>query len=181
MSIKKIIIDKIIDIEGGFVDNPLDSGGVTKYGITLPTARMAGYTGNIIDLTKQDAFDIYENLYWKPLRLEPISKLSWKIAEELADTAVNMGLKRAGIILQRSLNVFNQRGKIYDDLVVDGLIGNKTILALTEYLNYRDNDGEEVLLKAYNCLQGAFYIELAERREKDETFVYGWIRNRIDI
>jgi len=36
-----------------------------------------------------------------------------------------------------------------------------------------------VLCRALNCLQGAYYIELAERREKDERFVYGWLKNRV--
>jgi len=35
------------------------------------------------------------------------------------------------------------------------------------------------MVLALNCLQGAFYVELAEKREKDERFVYGWLLNRV--
>jgi hypothetical protein len=27
-----------------------------------------------------------------------------------------------------------------------------------------------------NCLQGSFYIELCERREKDEKYIFGWMK-----
>ena len=40
-------------------------------------------------------------------------------------------------------------------------------------------DGEVVLVRALNSLQGAFYVELAEKRQKDEAFVYGWLLNRV--
>jgi hypothetical protein len=51
--------------------------------------------------------------------------------------------------------------------------------ALKRYLFLRGRDGQVVLLRMLNALQGAFYIELAERREKDETFIYGWFRARV--
>jgi len=35
------------------------------------------------------------------------------------------------------------------------------------------------LYKMLNALQGAYYIELAERREKDEDFIYGWFKHRV--
>ena len=41
--------------------------------------------------------------------------------------------------------------------------------------------GETVLLKALNCLQGARYIELAEVRPQNESFVYGSLRERVAI
>jgi len=33
------LIDRIIEVEGGYVNNPNDKGGPTKYGITEATAR----------------------------------------------------------------------------------------------------------------------------------------------
>ena len=84
-----------------------------------------------------------------------------------------MGTGRAGKFLQRCLNVLNKRGSLYKDLTVDGGIGPATISALRAYLNSRD---EQTLVKALNCMQGAKYVELAERREKDERFVYGWLK-----
>ena len=61
---------------------------------------------------------------------------------------------------------------------VDGDVGPTTLRALRRYLAVRD---EETLVKALNCLQGSFYIVLSERREKDETFIYGWMKNRVKL
>ena len=44
-----------------------------------------------------------------------------------------------------------------------------------------DEAGEHVMLRALNCLQGAFYINLSRSRQKDETFLYGWLDNRVAI
>lgn len=178
MTIKTEIINHIIHIEGGYVDDPSDSGGPTKYGITAAVALEWGYTGDIKDLPQQMAFDIYENRYWNSLQGDEIENLSPLIVDEIVDTGVNMGVNRAGKFLQRVLNVFNNKGILYPDLEVDGHVGSKTVDALRLYLNVRN---ENVLLKALNSLQGAFYIELAERREKDEAFIYGWFRNRVKI
>jgi lysozyme family protein len=79
------------------------------------------------------------------------------------------------------LNVLNYRQGIYRDIKADGKIGRNTLFALKKYLAKRGKAGEEVLVGMLNALQGARYIELAERREKDEAFIYGWFKNRIII
>lgn len=68
---------------------------------------------------------------------------------------------------------------IPDDLIVDGDVGNRTIRALEAFIAIRGEDGEEVLYKMLNSLQGAFYITLSERRSKDEKFIFGWFKNRV--
>ncbi len=35
------------------------------------------------------------------------------------------------------------------------------------------------MLKALNCTQGERYLELAEKREANESFVYGWLEERV--
>ena len=82
---------------------------------------------------------------------------------------------------QRSLNALNSQGTHYSDLVVDGVIGNGTLGALKDYLDRRQHEGERVLLKALNCLQGARYIEIAEARERNESFVFGWFSHRVGL
>ena len=103
------------------------------------------------------------------------------VAKEIVDTGVNMGIVRAAKFLQRSLTVLNNKEKFYPDLIVDGQLGPQTIRALGDYLAYRGSEGEFVLVKMLNCLQGAFYVELAERREKDESFIFGWLKNRVTV
>lgn len=181
MSIKDKIIAGIIEREGGYVNDPKDSGGETMYGITVAVARKFGWQHSMKSLTKEVAYNIYSSLYWDSLKLDDIEKLSPKLAEELADTSVNMGAVRAATFLQQSLNVLNNEGSYYKDLTVDGAIGNLSIAALKAFLKLRGKDGEVVLYNMLNCLQGAFYINLAERRKKDEKFIFGWFKNRITL
>ncbi len=177
--LKARIVNGIINREGGYVNDPSDSGGETNFGITSVVARNYGYQGAMKDLPRSMAFRIYCDLYWNALKLDQVQHLSEKLAEEMADTGVNMGTGRAAQFLQTCLNAFNLGGSIYPDLKVDGGIGSISLNALTQYLNLRGADGEVVLLRAMNALQGAYYIELSQNRQKDETFVYGWMLNRV--
>ena len=177
-TLKERIINQIIRIEGGYVDDPSDSGGETNFGITVAVARHNGYIGSMECMPRKVAFDIYSAKYWHAVRGDVLADLSESIAEEVIDTAVNMGPTRAGKFLQRTLNVFNKRESFYRDLKVDGVIGKATLIALHSYLVIRD---EKTIVKALNCLQGAYYITLSESREKDEQFVYGWFKNRVKL
>jgi len=181
MSLFDELIDEIIRIEGGYVDDPNDSGGETKYGITVAVARRYGYTGNMIDLPLSLAKQIYMEEYYAKMRLHEIERISPSIVKELLDTGINQGVGRASHFLQHSLNALNKGGKDYPDVVVDGAIGPATISALRAFVSKRGSVGEVVLLRALNCLQGAFYITLSQSRPKDEDFVFGWLLNRVVI
>lgn len=173
-SLKRKAIDKIINAEGGYVNDPKDSGGETNYGITIEVARRNGYHEAMEDMPRYVAYHIYVNRYWDSLSADSIALLSEKIAYEVVDTGANMGVHRAAKFLQRSINVLTSGVS----LKVDGRIGMRTTDALGRYLHRRNEDG---MLKALNCLQGAYYIKLAERREKDERFIYGWLNNRVEL
>jgi lysozyme family protein len=125
------------------------------------------------------AADVYRQKYWNLLQLDLVAVLSERVSSELFDTAVNTGAAFAGKSFQRALNVLNQEQADYTDVAVDGLIGPATIRSLRAFLVKRGQAGEQVLFTMLNCLQGSFYIELAERRSKDEKFVYGWFSNRV--
>ena len=177
--LKQEIINGIIDKEGGYVFDKLDSGGETNFGITKRTARAYGFKGKMKNLTKEYAYTIYSKRYWDKLKLDNIEKLSPLIAAELADTGINQGTNRAARYLQRSLNVLNHNQRHYNDLLVDGNIGKKTLTALKAFLLHRGAEGQKVLYSMLNGLQAAYYITLAERRVKDERFVFGWMLNRV--
>lgn len=175
------IIERIIAKEGDFVDHPHDKGGPTRYGITEKVARSRGYAGPMSELPKPLAEKIYFFDYYIEPGFDRIALLSPGIAYELTDTGVNMGQGTAARFLQRCLNVFNRMGEIYPDIKIDGSIGDKTIAALCSYLQHRGEEGEIVFIKSLNCLQGARCIHLSEIREKNETFTYGWIRERVNL
>jgi lysozyme family protein len=88
------------------------------------------------------------------------------------------GLFAGGKWLQRWLNAFNHR-VLYPDLITDGVIGPRTLNALSHYVIRRGSEGELVLLRALNCSQGQYYLELAEKSEANKSFIYGWLRARI--
>lgn len=173
------LLDKLISVEGGYVNDSHDSGGETCYGVTIAVAREEGYTGRMQDMTREQAKQIYARRYWIKPKFADVSSRSFLIAEELFDTGVNCGTATASIMLQRCLNVLNNQGAFYPDLKVDGAIGGATLGALDAYLKKRGKEGETVLFVMLNCLQGERYIDLAERRAKDEAFIYGWIKNRV--
>ncbi|HFL9396428.1 TPA: glycoside hydrolase family 108 protein [Escherichia coli] len=181
MKSKYEIFDAVLGKEGGYVNHPDDKGGPTKWGITEKVARAHGYQGDMRDLTREQALEILEADYWFGPRFDQVAVLSSDIAAELCDTGVNMGPSVASKMLQRWLNVFNLQGKLFPDMDADGCIGPRTINALRTYLQKRGKDGELVMLKALNCTQGDRYLELAEKREANESFVYGWMKERVAV
>lgn len=179
MSITKII-EGVIEREKGYANNPNDAGGETMWGITLAVARANGYTGLMREMPRPFAEKIYLNRYVVEPGFMSIAAISMAIATELVDSGVNCGPGRPGPWLQRTLNLLNRQGKLFPDLVVDGKLGPATRLALQYVLQHRGLDGEKVILRALNCLQGTYYIEITERRAANEEFFFGWMLNRVE-
>jgi len=172
--------------EGGYVDNPNDSGGITNHGITQRVARANGFRGDMRDLTKDQASVIAKTQYWDILKLDDIGAGSAAIANEMFDTGFLCGVGNAGLFLQKALNLFNRsnRGeqRDYDEVKEDGVIGMSTLYAYRQYLAKRgEQSGVVVLLRCLNVQQGAYLMELGRRREKDEEFEFGWFLNRVVI
>ena len=170
------MIADLIDREGGYSNNPADTGGATNFGITEKVARAYGFTGHMRDMPRGIAESIYRKQYFIDPGFDNVYLLSVSVAEELFDTGVNMGAKVPGPWLQRLLNAFNDRDP---ELAVDGRIGPATITSLRSFLQRRGADGEKVLVRGLNCLQGARYIEITEARPANKAFIYGWLLNRI--
>lgn len=175
------IISGIIQAEGGYVDHPHDLGGPTKYGITEQVAREHGYTGDMRELSVTTAREIYINRYYVAPGFNQVARRSEALAAEMTDTGVNMGVDWPTRFLQTALAVFNRQGELYPDISIDGVMGPQTLSALDAFIRHRGDEGIEVLLAAIDHLQGARYIELARQREANESFVYGWIKERTRV
>lgn len=162
----------------GYVNHPDDPGGETNYGVTRRVALENGYAGPMRDIPYPKVLDIYRRRYWDDLRGDEIP--DQEIAEELFDTGVNCGMQVVNKFLQRTLNVLNAKGTKYPDLVVDGVVGPRTIEALRRALGlapwYR-----LCVLRALDSLQCVRYIELAEAHSKFEVFLPGWLRARVGV
>jgi lysozyme family protein len=173
------IIEGVLDREKGYANNPNDTGGETMWGITIATARRNGYTGAMRELSRDQAFAIYMKEYVVAPGFMRIAAINVTIAAELVDSGVNCGPGRPGKWLQRALNLLNRQAKLFADLEVDGVLGQQTQLALLYVLGHRGIDGETVILRALNCLQGAYYMEITENRAANEEFFFGWMLNRV--
>lgn len=175
-------LKELIKREGGYVNNPADRGGATKYGITEAVARTNGFKGSMRDLPIETANAIYKKQYWTAPRFDQVNTVSSVVAEELLDTGVNCGTGFAKPLLQRALNLLNNQGKAgFPDLTVDGIYGTATLSALRTYLAKRGKEGEKVLVRVLNIMQGQRYIEICERNPSQKQFFYGWIANRISL
>lgn len=172
-----LLLDDLLNREGGYVNHPSDKGGPTKYGITEAVARAHGYAGDMRDLPLDEAKAIYRRIYWIRPAFDQVAERAPMIAAELFDTGVNMGPAVAATFLQRALTALNRQAKDYPDLNPDGRIGPATLSALDKYLAVRGK--ADVLLKALEVQQGERYIRLAEKRPQNEDFLYGWLANRI--
>ncbi|BFI66978.1 Mu phage endolysin Lys [Yersinia pseudotuberculosis] len=105
-------IDYMLAAEGGYVNDPTDKGGETKYGIS----KRSYPTLNIAALTPEQATEIYFRDYWLKVSCD---QLPDGISLAVFDGAVQHGYKVAIQQLQRALRV-----------VDDGVIGAKTLAAV---------------------------------------------------
>jgi len=155
---------QVLIIEKGYVHDPDDKRGETKYGIS----KASFPNEDIYNLTLDRAKELYEKVYWKPTGLSHVA--NQELAEEIFDTAVNMGPKRAVKIVQEALNLLSSS----PDLKIDGVMGPQTLSRINSYRYPR------ALLKVLNGLQFEHYRRIVESDPSQEKFFRGWMR-RIEL
>lgn len=104
--------EHVVGVEGGYVNDPRDPGGETKWGI----CKRDHPDVDIKNLTLDDAKQIYALRYWTPAKCE---QLPWPLALFVFDAAVNQGVKPAVMLLQKALGTAQ-----------DGVLGNNTMAAV---------------------------------------------------
>ena len=151
------IIKQVLKHEGGYVNDPKDLGGETKYGVTkrfYPDV-------DIKNLTIEQATEIYRKDYWDKNRVESLPQELWYI---FFDMCINMGRGTAVKILQRAAN---SRGR---NISVDGGMGPATIGAL---------GGVEVeRVRAYRV---KYYSDLVTKKPEQDKFYFGWFRRATEV
>lgn len=88
----------VVGEEGGYVNNPRDPGGETKYGI----AKKYHPNLDIKSLTLDQAKQIYLRGYWEPLGCH---KYPWLVALPLFDCGINCGVAEALLLLDKARKV----------------------------------------------------------------------------
>lgn len=103
---------RLIDSEGGYVNDPHDPGGETKFGIS----KRSYPDVDIKNLTREGARLIYLRDFWTGGQM---NQFAFAIAFQVFDAAVNHGIRRAIKLLQAAAGVKQ-----------DGNIGSVTIAAV---------------------------------------------------
>src|SRR5690348_4017146 len=151
-------LDFTLKAEGGYSDNPADSGGPTNMGITLATYRQWSDNPNlgalqVQDMSERTARAIYRSLYWNPLRADALPA---GVDLSVFDMGVNAGIWGSARLLQRALGFIGEE--------VDGCVGAESLDA------------------AAKCDPRTLVIDLAARQAADyrslagfSTFGTGWL------
>jgi lysozyme family protein len=151
------IIEIVLEHEGGYVNDPKDPGGETKYGI----AKRSNPDVDIKNLTIEQAKEIYKSKYWDKNKVE---KLPEQLRHIYFDMCVNMGKSRAVKILQESAN---SKGK---NISVDGGMGPTTLKAI-----------KNVELERVRAYRVKYYVDLIGRKPDLEKFYFGWFRRSLEV
>jgi lysozyme family protein len=104
--------DRLMNNEGGYVNDPKDPGGETKWGIS----KRSYPNLDIRNLTREQAQQIYLVDFWQRGGMD---KFADALAFQVFDAAVNHGIETAIRLLQRAADVAD-----------DGHIGSVTIAAI---------------------------------------------------
>lgn len=181
-----ILLPFILKYEGGFVNDPADSGGATNKGVTIATWRSVGYDKDgdgdidVQDLKLISNKDVRDRVlkphYWDRWKANQIQ--SQKIANILVDWVWASGAN--GIkIPQRLLGV-----------AVDGIVGAKTLAAVNaadpDVLFDRIYQARETFLRDITNQSIASYEKKINRKATNaelmkytkKRFIKGWL-NRL--
>ena len=149
----KAVFNRVIGHEGGYVNHPKDPGGETNWGITKRTAVANGYISAMKNMTREQAFQIYEKAFWQRYNCD---QLTPSVAYQFFDAVVNHGSGNASRMLQRAADVAD-----------DGIIGAISLKAINAM-------PESDLLLRFNAERLKFYTKLSTF----PTFGKGWV-NRV--
>lgn len=151
-------IPKTLAREGGakFTDVPGDAGGATKFGIS----QRAYPNEDIRNLTEARAREIYKRDYWDRVRGDDIE--SQAIAEQIFDTAVNMGVRTAARLAQVTMGIEP----------ADGIIGSRSL----ETINATD---ETQFVAEFTIAKIARYAAICNKDRSQSKFLLGWINRAL--
>ena len=172
------IAQDIVAREGGYVDDPDDPGGATKFGVTIHTMRRLGIDldrdgdvdrADVKHLTRDMATDIFVTHYFaRPL----IAELPEAVHATVFDMYVNAGAN-AIKILQRLLSEMDQ------PCVVDGALGPNSIAAARAAYQ----EAPQHFADAYGIARRNYYFRIADRRPASRKYARtraggkgGWIK-----
>ena len=155
-------LKRILKHEGGFVNDPLDSGGMTNLGVTKRVwEEFVGHPVSEADmraLTPEKVGKLYKQKYWNSAYCEVLPK---GLDYVVFDFAVNAGTGRSVKTLQQVIGV-----------LADGIIGPRTMAAINAS-NAKD------LITKFSDARADFYQGIVARKPDQVRFIKGWL-NRVE-
>lgn len=151
-------IEKVFAHEGGYVNDPEDPGGETKFGISKRSYPLL----DIRHLTREEAEAIYHRDFWTRPKIDRIVDIP--LAAKVLDLGVNLGPGRAIKLLQQAVVGLGC------EIAVDGILGPATLGAVNGYRH------PKALLCALVVEAGQYYRSL--RKPK---YLAGWLNRLIDL
>lgn len=148
--------------EGGYSDDPTDRGGATQFGITQATAAEFGYTGDMRELSIDEARAIYRAIF-KRSRIDLIPDAA--TFDLVSDCVVNHGERRAVKWLQQALNV----------TPADGLIGSHTIMVLNAVASGQGAMTWRKVRDSITATRVRFYGDIVVNDPTQVRFLGGWL------
>ena len=164
------IINDIIEIEGGFVNNPYDRGGPTKYGITkkvYETFKNREVTiDEIINMNIKDAIFIYTKEYYLKPKIDLLENEF--LQSIILDMSINHGASRAIKILQKTINNL----EFTNILIEDGILGKQSRKAS----NYCYTFMARYFTNEICNNRKQFYKNIVKEDPTQGIFLKGWLK-----
>jgi len=152
----KKAIEEVLVFEGGYVHDPGDPGGETKYGISARSYPDL----DISALTLDDAIEIYYKDFWVGGKVYMVEDQG--IANKLLSMEVNAGQGKGTRLLQMALR------SVHVEVDNDGVMGPQTASAV-------NSSDPKQLLAAYRSECGNFYRRLVRRKPHMVKYGTGWL------
>tara|TARA_B100000678_G_scaffold265672_1_gene249968 strand:+ start:1106 stop:1768 length:663 start_codon:yes stop_codon:yes gene_type:complete len=192
--------DHVLGIEGGHVNDPVDRGGETQFGISLRFLIAEGAIdldhdgfadfdldmdgdidgADIRLLTQANARALFWRCFWQRLGCENWPK---PIGEMLFDQAVNGGATAARKLLQRAINACLMKTRIIsrpDVLKIDGVLGDHTRSAF-DWVYGMANLGPSAIVIAFRDAAADRYRAIAKADPSQSRFLRGWLRRAAQL
>ena len=167
----KIAFQKMLNHEGGYVNDPNDQGGETYKGISRTKHKnwsgwemvdkyknKSGFPSTLdkdIELQKQvELFYLYE--FWLPLKADQIQ--NQMNADSIFDFSVNAGIITSVQLAQ----------SLMGDIHVDGIIGAQTLSKL-------NGVNPKHFQAVFTVGKISYYIYIIKKRPSNKKYLYGWV------
>lgn len=155
-----------------WVDDPVDAGGETVWGISMLLIRSLRLSprdlgldqdeftpGCLKTVSKNVCAKIYKLKWWDPMHLGDLDDQN--VATKVMDMTVNAGPHNGGLLVQQAAK------NLGADLVIDGIVGSGTVAAL----NSIDAD---MLLTELCRVSHDYYAAIIARRPNQAKFAKAW-------